>query len=151
LGVTDFSFLLCLKLIFFIIFILLNIVLLYIEYLDRKYNNKYYPDSHLKAGLSPELQKIAKQVIVGVGILSGAITIKNEYVNQDKASTLRAEARELLQNSEETVRRTTSKNFADNFCHRMQITNIRNSIAEVEILEKEESEIKKQIKENNVQ
>jgi len=33
----------------------------------------------------------------------------------------------------------------------MQITNIRNSIAEVEILEKEESEIKKQIKENNVQ
>jgi len=65
LGVTDFSFLLCLKLIFFIIFILLNIVLLYIEYLDRKYNNKYYPDSHLKAGLSPELQKFAKQVIVG--------------------------------------------------------------------------------------
>lgn len=65
-GLTDFSFLFCLKVIFFILFIIVNICLLYCEYQDRKYNNKYA--SHLKSGILPELKKIAKDFVYATGV-----------------------------------------------------------------------------------
>jgi len=90
LGITNFSFIFCLKVIFFIIFIILNICLIYTEYLDRKYTNIKNPESHLKSGLTPELQRIAKKVIVGIGLLSGLITIKNEYKNKQDLEEIKA-------------------------------------------------------------
>jgi len=57
---------------------------LYIEYLDRKSLNIKNPVSQHKSGLSPELKRIARQTAVGIGILSGVIIIKNEFINQEK-------------------------------------------------------------------
>ena len=82
LGLTGFSFLSCLKIIFFLIFIFLNIFLFYIESLDRKYKNINNPESHLKSSPVPELIKISNSVIIGIGVLSGIITIRNEYKHQ---------------------------------------------------------------------
>jgi phage-related protein len=68
LGITDLSFLFSVKIIFFIVFVLLNICLFYIENLNTEYKNKNNPESHLKSGISPEVKKIGKRVLIGVGL-----------------------------------------------------------------------------------
>jgi len=79
-GSTELSFLFFLKIIFFILFILLNIGLIYSEYLDKKQKstNNSPARSHLQAGISPELRRISGQFLAGIGGAASVIAIKNE-------------------------------------------------------------------------
>jgi len=144
-GFTDFSFLFCLKIIFLIIFILLNIGLLYIEYLDRKHSNN--SDAPLKSRVSKDLKRIATQTIIAVGLLSSTITLKNEYLSQEKKSEIRAEAqRQIAQSAEETKIITNLQTYT-NFIHKkMHLTNIQNTFTVIPKYEEESSELKKAIK-----
>jgi hypothetical protein len=86
LGLTQISFLSCLKLIFFTVFFLrLNIFLLYLKYKDSEYN-KINPPSYLESNLLQELQKIGKQVIVGIGLLASVATLNDQFVSKKKNS-----------------------------------------------------------------
>jgi hypothetical protein len=152
-GLTEFSFLFCLKLIILIIYILLNICLLYTEYLEIKSKKKYNPDTHLKSSLVPELKRIAKNFIISVGVISSTITVKNEYVKQETKATLKEQVRAALAlaRAEEEAKKTKNEETANNFIHKLNITNISQSYAIEEEAEEEESELKKAIKERRVQ
>lgn len=130
-GITDFSLIFCLKLIFFIIFIFLNICLFYTEYLDRKFTNIKNPDTHLKSGLTPELQRIAKNVLAGIGLISGFITIKNEFKTQQELEEVRAHAQAILAQAAEDTKKAATTQTANNFIHKLHITNIQNSFSDV--------------------
>jgi hypothetical protein len=52
----------------------------------------------------PELKRIAKQTIVGIGFLSGYITIKIEYLNGVSIGTLKATIQEVLAKSAEEAK-----------------------------------------------
>jgi hypothetical protein len=124
-GLTEFSFLFCLKLIFFIIFIFLNICIIYTAYLDRKYTNINNPEPYLKSSsMTPELKKFATQAVVGMGILSGLITIKNEDIKQEKKEALRAQAHVILGQAE-----IKSSDLRANLCATTE--RVENTTAEV--------------------
>jgi hypothetical protein len=59
-----------------IFFILLNIFLLYVEYLANI--NKPEP-KYRKTGASDQIKKIAGYLLAGLGGASGYVTLKNEY------------------------------------------------------------------------
>jgi uncharacterized membrane protein len=89
LGITEFSFSYCLKIFFLLIFIFFNIFLIYIESKDKK-------KSALHCGPGPEMKKLAHNVVIAIGVISGLLTIKNEYNNQAKiASDLAAKTAEI--------------------------------------------------------
>ena len=75
LDITELSFVGFLKIIFFIFFIILNICLLYSEYLDKKYNYKDNSGSHcyMQSGTGAggrgavDLKKVASYFIVVAG------------------------------------------------------------------------------------
>lgn len=150
-GNTNFSFIFCLKIIFFIFFIFLNIYLIYIEYLDRKYKNIHIPDSHLKSALGPELQRIVNKAIVGIGLLSSYIAIKNEYIHQQTLAIQKANSDEILNQVNNDLSKLNSQLIQTNINNKMNITRIKNSFAEVEGILDNESKIQKLIKEKNVQ
>jgi hypothetical protein len=78
-GVTEFSFLFCLKVAFFIAFISLNVFLFYIEFIENKKINNH--DSHMKSGLVVDYKRIASQFAMGIGVVSSIIAVKNEYMS----------------------------------------------------------------------
>lgn len=150
-GISGFTFIGLLQIIFFIIFVLLNIGLLYLEYLDRKHTNKDNSESYLKSGMSPELQKIAKHFIVSVVILSSVITVKNEIKDQQKEAALRAEAEAALAKAVEEAKRISKEKGVENFYHRLHGYSIKNSFDKLKRNQEEQSELIKAIKERNVQ
>jgi hypothetical protein len=146
---TDFKILGYLNIFFLILFVLLNIGLLYTEYLDRKYNN-IESQQYLKSGL-PELKKIAKQFVIGIGIVSGVITIKNEYRNQEEIAALKAKTIALLAKAAEDAKKATNKETSTNFIHKMNLANINNNISDYLDKDKKSSKIRETIKERKVQ
>lgn len=152
-GLTEFSFLFCLKLIFFIIFIFLNICLLYTEYLDRKHTNINInnPESCLKSGMSPELQKIAKKFVIGIGVIAALITIKNEVTDQNKKEILRSALEKAITEAKEEAKKAATQELRIKFAQKMQLTNINNSMHQVRAYEEEESALRKALKEKKVE
>jgi hypothetical protein len=65
------------------VFIFLNIYFYYLESLEA--TNPTSPESHYKSGM-PELKRALKNFIIGIGLLSSAITVKNEF-NKYKSET----------------------------------------------------------------
>lgn len=129
----------------------MKIVLLYIEYLNKKYTNKYNPDTHLKSGSVPELKRIAKQFIISIGVLSSGITLKNEYMQQETTASIKEKARAIGDKAAEEAKKTESDSTAKNFINRLNLTNISQSQTILDETAKEESEIRKAIKERRVQ
>jgi hypothetical protein len=80
LSLTEFSFLTFLKIIFVILFILLNLGLLYSEYLDNKNKEK---SEYLKCGASGDTKIILNLLILAAGSYSAYITIINESIDNN--------------------------------------------------------------------
>ena len=74
-GLMEFSFLKFLKIIFIILFILLNIGLLYFEYLNNKNNIVV-----IKNGISNDIKKIASGILAAASGYSAYITITNDNI-----------------------------------------------------------------------
>jgi hypothetical protein len=154
LGLTEFSILSCLKLIFFLIFIFLNIFLFYTESLDRKYKNINL-ESHLQSGLGPEFIKLSHRAVLVIGVLSSIITIKNEYNNHvnlaAKLAEKVAEVKSLEEKLVETAKQATNERTALNFIHKLHMTRIKNDVSILIQCEEERSEILERVKERNVE
>jgi hypothetical protein len=147
-GVTEFSFLFCLKVFFILAFFSLNILLLYTESLNNKYTKN--TDPHLKSGMIPEIKKIASEVAIVIGIFSGLVTLKTEYRNHEARAREYARAQSLLEKSEEATRRATTERTTNNFFHKLHVASINNSYADIVKSEKHESELKRLIRERNI-
>jgi len=144
-GLTEFSFLFCLKVAFFLVFLSLNICLFYIEFIKNKKINT--PDSHLKATMIPEYKQIASQFAIGLGIISSIIAVKNEYLSWEERKTLKERAQAALDNSETKTRRIEVLRNSNNFSNRLHITSIKNSFIEYNKAESEVTELRRLIKE----
>jgi hypothetical protein len=83
LGITDFSFIHVLQIIFLVIFIILNICLFYIEYKNKKSSIKNKPEFVLSGpssnSIAPILRTYTGYFLATITALSGVITVKNEY------------------------------------------------------------------------
>jgi len=129
---THLSFLFCLKLIFITLFILLNIFLLYIEFLDRKYNTNT-TNTHLESGI-PELRKVLKDMIVILSITSSVITVNNERIRRVEAAEAakkqeekQKELNDKLEKTEKELAEATNEKTANAFFHRANISIIQDS------------------------
>jgi len=101
----------------------------------------------MESSVIQELRKIAKETIVAIGLLSATVTLKNEYVKQEKKSTLKEQAQAILAKSEEDAKKVTSQQIANNFNQKLNIVNIKNSFAKVDEAGKEETALRQSIAE----
>lgn len=144
-GYSEYSFLFCLKILFFIVFILLNFGLIYLEYLEKK-KKKYINNRPLKAGIAPDLKRLASQVAVALGTISGIITVNFEYFDHKKAEKAIADYDTLCAKVEEDGNKVADKITNDRFTHRLQLVKIKNSFSGVVEHSYNESELLKEIK-----
>jgi GH24 family phage-related lysozyme (muramidase) len=98
----------------------------------------------------PDLKRIAKQTVVGLGILSGKITVKNEYFPQEQRATTKAKIKTILANNAEEARKASDEKISTNLNKKMNVQNISNSYNNLEVALTEESELQKRIKERPV-
>lgn len=148
-GITEFSFLTFLKILFFILFLLVNLGLLYSEYLDNinKDNSNYVLDPQ-KNGIGSELKKIGGLFLATASGYSARITIKNELVVNNKEEEFR---KEILYLKNE-VKRVGDVKSGDNynFIQKMQFNGIERSFHNLDNIRKEKSDLMKVIEEKKV-
>jgi hypothetical protein len=148
LGITEISFFRFVQLIFFTIFIVLNIWLIYNEYLKKRSKIKDQSDlKYLQSGstsnLVPQLKKVTTYFLGGLGALSGYITIKNKYRNNKEA-----EYQNLLAISQAEIKKIGDKSVMTNMYSRMNIDRIDRTFKEVQTVRKERSKLQKEIDED---
>jgi len=91
----------------------------------------------------PDLKRIAKQTVVGLDILSGKITVKNEYFSQEQRAATKAKIQAILANSAEEARKASDEKISTNFNNKMNLHNISNSYNNLEVALTEEAELQK--------
>ena len=143
LAITEFSFIASLKLLFLTTFILLHFLLLYTEYLNRKYNNN--SESHMKSGpeISPQVKKIATLFGGAIAFYSGYITIRNDLKEtkiQDELKLL-AVWKEKMNFAEQELKKATNEKLATNFIYKMQLKKMDWSLVELTKIKTERSKI----------
>jgi hypothetical protein len=141
-GITEFSFLNFLKIIFFIAFLLVNLSLLYLEYLDKKNNNNNKEKTMvMQKGMGAEVKKICTSLITGLGVYSAILTIKNE--NRDRLREQKErEAFEIAQNE---VRKLKDQNSSNNLIQRIHIDNINKNYNNLDTIRDNRSEVEKAV------
>jgi len=141
-GTIDVSFLCFFKIIVLIFFILLNIGLIYTEYLQTKHKNRDYAQSHLKSGITPELKKIASNLIVGLGIFASGIAIKNEYFSQqEQANRDKREAalKAALSEAKREISEIKNQTLATDFSNKLRIDRMQRNLDQESILKTKKS------------
>jgi uncharacterized protein (UPF0333 family) len=145
-GITNFSLIFCFKIFFFVFFIFLNLVLLFLENLDRREQLKQKPETPLQAGIHPQIKNIASGVVLTLGVIASIIAIKNEVTDQNKYAKLKLEAQALLDQSKEETRKVLSDRATNRFIYNLQLTNLNNSVSTLSEVEQQGSEIMKKVK-----
>lgn len=147
--ITNISFIGSLKIIFFIFFVLLNIGLLYYEYLENKNKEKQGSETHTYKHAGPghtmEYKRIATNFFAAVGLLSSYITIKNEIIRTAKE----AEYKEVIANTAKAVKKISNEQSKNNFLQKMHFERINGTYDGVSKILTEKSELVKSIEENN--
>lgn len=142
-GITEFSFLNFLKIIFFITFILVNLSLLYLEYLDRE-NNNYDNDNVMQKGAGGDFKKICSVLVTGIGVYSALLTIKNEGEKNSNEQNLR----NIIDSAYNEVKKISDKSSSEKFIHKLNMDSIRRSFNGLDIIRKEKYELAKSIDDN---
>lgn len=143
-GITEFSFLNFLKIIFFITFILVNLSLLYLEYLDRE-NNNYDNENVMQKGIGVEFKKICSALVTGIGVYSALLTIKNEGEKKSNEQNLK----NVYDSSFNAIKNLSDKKSSENFSNKLNIDSARRAFNGLGVIRKEKSELVKSIEENN--
>lgn len=149
LGITDISFLRLLQIIFFAIFLVLNICLIYIEYLDKKSkikdNSKYLQSGPTPNSAIPHLKRYSAYFLAGAAALSSMITIKNEVLTlSNNAQALET----YTQNYEKIIEaknKIIDQKTAENMYNRLNIGSAHRTLTEAIIIRDERSELQKSI------
>jgi hypothetical protein len=105
---------------------MLNIFLLYLESKDKEHNNP--PALYLKSSPIPELKQIGKYLGYGIGLLSGYITIKNEwYIYPSRKNSINKKtAKEIVATADDKFRKITGANSYQKLINKHQIDRIAN-------------------------
>ena len=106
-GLSNYSFSFCLKIFFLFIFIFLNFLFIYFDYLNK---TKIINNHLLKSGVNINYKKLANQMAVGLSILAGVITLKNEVFDLEKSRKLKEEARKFKEEAEILMAKTKEIN-----------------------------------------
>lgn len=149
-GISNLSFLGFLKRIFLIIFIILNICFLYLEYLDILSKNKSKSSTqYMESGVAVELRRIAAGVVVGIGLYSGYITIRNDFVGEGEYQKKLEELKNELAKAKLEAKKAADEKSANNFIQKMHFDGISRSLQTVEKLRSDKSELMKLIEEKS--
>ena len=143
----NFSFLKFLNIIFFILFILLNLAFLYIEYLDIKCKNKADSPQYLKSGNQTEhIKKAVSLIIVCSGLYSNYITIKNEHTANQKLEQYQIE----LKKAKAVYNNLENAQLKTNFNQKIHMETILRGTENLNKLREQKTELMKKIEENKV-
>lgn len=150
LGIMDLSFLRWLQIIFFFIFIFLNIFLIYLEYLDKKSKNKENP-KYLLSGASniiPQVRRYTSYFLAGIGALSSIISIKNEF---DKECNIGQKIEEYKQNlikAKEECKNIEDKRVTQNLQSKSNFDTVDISVNELIQIRTQRPELRRLVAEN---
>ena len=135
LGITDLRFLSFLQIIFFIIFIFLNIVLLYIEYLNKNSkktgNSEYLQSGPVSSEIVPHIRRYSTYFIAGISALSGIITLKNEYVTSTNTQKAIEEYRQNIAKATKEIENIENKRVTENMHSRSNMEGVDRSVNEI--------------------
>jgi len=120
LGLTEFSFLVFFKIIFLILFILLNLGLLYSEHLDNKNKENF---KYLKCGVSGEVKKILGSFLTAATAYSTYITIRNDSRDNKKLE----EYQQYYLKAKEETNKFKDVNLFNNLSHKLHYDSIDRS------------------------
>ena len=141
LGITDLNFMGFLKIIFFILFIILNISLLYCEFKNLEKKNSSESPEYMQSS-APELKKIATYFLGGLSAAANFITINDHFQSKQE----KAIAQEALETVKEEVRKIANKHTATNFLHRLHVDSIDRMIKQITVLEDTETKLMNETK-----
>jgi hypothetical protein len=129
LGITDFSFIHVLQIIFFVIFIILNICLVYIGYKNKKSSIKNKPEFLLSGpssnSIAPILRTYTGYFLASITALSGLITVKNEF---DKWEIQKKAIEEYKKNNEKLTSENTdlkTKSVIENLNNKLHLGSVK--------------------------
>jgi hypothetical protein len=121
LGITDFSFLAFLKIIFLIFFILVNITLFYFEFLENENKSQsdliYYKEN----GFGATSKKILSGFVVVAGGYSSYLTIRDEYRNKKYLDEVRAEMIQKSEACDKDIKSALDRETAQALSHRLHL------------------------------
>jgi uncharacterized protein YlxW (UPF0749 family) len=106
----------------------------------------------MEAGIQT-YKTIAKQFIIGIGMLYSIITVKNEYYKLESYEEKRVRAQELLNTlnkQKEELKKLENEKAYNNFIQKMHLNRIESTHKKVMNHEKEQSELMKTIKEREI-
>lgn len=141
LGITEFSFLAFLKIIFLILFLLLNIGLLYCEYLNNK---SKINNGIMNNGVGGDVRKILA-VFTGAGAAYASwLKIKNEHFSS--ASVELYKFRSQVNTHASDIKNLKDKNLSDNLGNDLNINGLKLSFDSLYKIKKDTSEVESKFK-----
>jgi len=146
LEISEISLLRKLQIIFFVLFVILNMCLIFIEYLEQK--SKKDKPKYLKSGsgnMVSHLKKYSTYFFVGVGALSSLITIKNEYISKAKYDKLHEEWTQSKESGIAELKKVEDKLVLNNMYTRMNYTSLDLTFQELKGIRTEKSELSKSV------
>jgi len=102
----------------------------------------------------PELKKAIKQIVVGIGMIASVLTIKNELNLPETEAARRAREAEIaakLKEAAEIAKQATDAKTASNLNNKLHLNSISNINNRINIIEEEESDLRKALKEHKNQ
>jgi hypothetical protein len=151
LGITEISFLRLLQLMFFVIFIVLNICLIYIEYLDKKSkikDNSEYLQSGSSNKFVPHLKRYSTYFLAGGAAFSSLISIKNEvltFINNNQAIEV---YKKNSEKAKEESKNINDQRLADNMHSKLNMDCADRSLKKAIKINDDRSELQKSISED---
>jgi hypothetical protein len=120
--------------------------LIFIEYLEQK-SKKDKPE-YLKSGsgnIVPHLKKYSAYFFVGVGALSGLITIKNEYISKANYDKLHEEWKKSKESAAAELKQVEDKLVLNNMYTRINYTSLDLTFQELKGIRTKKSELMKSV------
>jgi len=146
-GITEISPLKIILIIFSVIFVILNMVLFYLEFLELEYKNKEIAPSYMgsgvgSSGIVAQLKRIGTLFTGSVGLYASVLTIKDAFSKRNREDDLNKEVEKVTSELENCKNDHTVTNFKWG----LQLDSIQRSNAALGKLENEESTLMKIIK-----
>lgn len=99
--------------------------------------------------LAQELKVLAKKAAFAVGLVSGYITIKNEYTNKEQQALAKTESDLAIAAAKEETRRISNKAMADKTYYGLRLSKIENTANSLSESRNKESDLMERINKCN--
>lgn len=141
--ICNLKFLSLLKIVFLILFLLINFCLIYFEYLENK-NNK---SNYLQQGIGDQIKKIWGTAVTGVGLYASYLTIKSE----SETKKIIAEEKQKRIDTENLSKSKLDTVTGENLIYKMKIEQQTRAVNKLEASNDEINSLEKKNYEENLQ